>query len=84
MESLFIKNLSFINKSYFTSVISLNQDPNIVWKEKLNKQVRNSTRKALKSDLSFESDIRYLKDFYRLYKENMKIFGSPSHGLDFF
>lgn len=65
------------NNNYVTFVLTLNQNPDIVWK-KFNNKVRNAIRKALKSNLVISRD-NNLKDFYSLYSKNMRDLGSPPH-----
>jgi FemAB-related protein (PEP-CTERM system-associated) len=68
---------------HFTMVLELNNDSEVVWK-KLDKKVRNSTRKAMKSGLIFSLDREHLHDFYNLYAFNMRELGTPVHKYGFF
>ncbi|UCG03436.1 MAG: FemAB family PEP-CTERM system-associated protein [Candidatus Heimdallarchaeota archaeon] len=71
------------HKYFFTMEVELDENPDVVWK-KLDKKVRNSTRKAIKSGLSVTIDRRYLEDFYHLYALNMWEVGTPVHKYAFF
>ncbi len=71
------------NKHYLTMVLELDEDPDVVWK-KFDKKVRNSTRKAIKFDLSVTIDRKHLENFYHLYALNMWEVGTPVHKYDFF
>jgi FemAB-related protein (PEP-CTERM system-associated) len=69
--------------TYWTLILKLASESEVVWK-KLNKKVRNATRKAMKSGLQFHIGKRYLPDFYKLYLRNMHAFGTPAHSRKFF
>lgn len=68
---------------HISMVLELNEDSEIVWK-KLDKKARNSTRKAMKSGLTFSLDREHLHDFYNLYALNMRELGTPVHKYGFF
>jgi serine/alanine adding enzyme len=70
--------------TYNTMVLELDRDPDRVWKEKINKKVRNATRKAIKSDLTVDQGNHYLKEFYELYAMSMAYLGTPVHSFRFF
>jgi serine/alanine adding enzyme len=69
---------------YNTMVLELDSDPDRVWKEKINKKVRNATRKAMKSGLTVDRGNQYLKEFYELYAVSMAHLGTPVHSFRFF
>ena len=64
---------------YFSLVLALSDDPEIVWKEKLNTKVRNQVRKAQKSGLSCDAGSQYMQDFIAVYQKNMRDLGTPTH-----
>ncbi|UCE75374.1 MAG: FemAB family PEP-CTERM system-associated protein, partial [Methanomassiliicoccales archaeon] len=68
---------------YYNMILELDDNPEVVW-TKFDKKVRNSTRKAVKSGLSFSMGREHLKDFYHLYAVNMRELGTPVHKYDFF
>ena len=70
------------NNNYVTFILTLNKNPDIVWK-KFNNKVRNAIRKALKSNLEISHD-NNLKEFYILYTKNMRNLGTPPHSYAFF
>jgi FemAB-related protein (PEP-CTERM system-associated) len=64
---------------YFSLVLPLDSDPEVVWKEKLNVKVRNQVRKAQKSDISANIGPQYLDAFINVYQRNMRDLGTPTH-----
>ena len=71
------------NDKYYTFILRLDRDPEMVWK-KFSKKVRNSTRKAIKSNLQVERGKNYINDFYKIYSKNMHNLGTPTHSIQFF
>jgi len=70
--------------TYYRFMLNLNRSMNDIWKS-FNKKVRNSIRKAEKSNVKVVKGNRNdLKEFYRLYLNTMKKLGSPPHSFDFF
>jgi len=72
-----------MNDNYFTLVMRLEQDPELVW-QRFNRKVRNATRKAMKSGLGVMTGADYLRDFYRIYARNMRDLGAPVHAYSFY
>lgn len=78
------RNISFVtSEAYVTLILELSENPVIAW-EKLNKKVRNATRKAIKSGLEVISGKKYLDEFYRVYVRGMRDLGTPPHHINFF
>lgn len=77
------ENLLFTNSSYYTLILDLDRNPELVW-NKLNRKVRNATRKAVNSNLIFEMDNKYERDFYRIFSRNMRDLGAPVHSNKFY
>ena len=71
------------NDTYFTLVMRLEQDPELVW-QRFNRKVRNATRKAMKSGLGVVTGADYVRDFYRIYARNMRDLGAPVHAHSFY
>ena len=71
------------NDVYFTLILELNQNPNILW-EKLRKSMRRYVRKAVKNNLEVTIDSINLKGFYNVYTKNMRDLGTPVHSYRFF
>jgi FemAB-related protein (PEP-CTERM system-associated) len=64
--------------------LALERDPELLWK-RFKPTVRNQVRKAGKCELVAErGGADLLADFFRVYSENMRDLGSPSHSLGFF
>jgi lipid II:glycine glycyltransferase (peptidoglycan interpeptide bridge formation enzyme) len=63
-----------------TMRLELNNNPEFVWKNKLNTKARNQTRKAQKSGVVVKSGVtqKLFYDFYSLYKKSMKLYGTPA------
>lgn len=68
---------------YMTFVLELQEDYDTVW-QRLNKKVRNATRKALKTDLRVEVEYNNLDGFYSVYTKNLRYLGTPPHKKTFF
>lgn len=77
------ENKLITNNSYYTLILDLNEDPELVW-TKLNRKVRNATRKAMNSSLTYEMDNKYKQDFYRIFSRNMRDLGAPVHSNKFY
>lgn len=71
------------NSSYYTLVLDLDENPDLVWNQ-LSRKVRNATRKAVNSDLTFEMDNKYERDFYSIFSRNIRDLGAPVHSSKFF
>ncbi|VUT26077.1 MAG: FemAB family protein [Candidatus Methanolliviera sp. GoM_oil] len=71
------------NDTYFTLVMGLVRDPELVW-QRFNRKVRNATRKAMKSGLEVVTGADYLMDLYRIYARNMRDLGAPVHAHSFY
>ncbi len=67
---------------FCTFILKL-KDEESMWND-LNKKVRNSIRKAVRSGLTFEIDDGRLDEFYSVYFKNMHEIGSPVHPRSFF
>jgi FemAB-related protein (PEP-CTERM system-associated) len=72
------------DQTYNTMILELDEDSDVVWKNRFNKKVRNATRKAMKSGLTVEQGNGYLKEFYELYAKSMAMLGTPVHSFRFF
>jgi len=68
---------------YLTFILRLHEDYDVVW-QRLNKKVRNATRKALKTDLKAEVRYNDLDGFYDIYARNLRYLGTPPHEKRFF
>lgn len=73
------------SESYARLVLKLDSNPDMLWNS-LDRKTRNSTRKALKSNLTVESgtDESFAEEFHRVYSQNMLRLGTPSHSVGFF
>lgn len=71
------------NDTYFTLVLRLEPDPELVW-QGFSRKVRNATRKAMKSGLEVVTGDDHLRDFYRIYAKNMRDLGAPVHAYSFY
>jgi len=70
--------------TYLNFILTLNRPLEDIWKS-LDKKVRNSIRKAEKSNVKIvEGSKKDLEEFYRLYLSTMKKLGSPPHSFKFF
>jgi len=64
--------------------LRLEPDEDRLW-DRFNPKVRNQVRKAEKSGLRAEQvGNEHLPEFYRIYSQNMRDLGSPSHHVRFF
>ena len=66
---------------YFNLFLELNSDSVVMWR-KLNKKVRNSTRKAKKMGVIIEEG--NIDEFYKIFSINMRNLGTPVDRKDFF
>src|SRR4030067_787376 len=64
--------------NYYTLIIKLNKDPEVVWNN-ITKKARQNIRKALNSNVTVISGNEYIDDFYNLMAYNMKLLGTPVH-----
>lgn len=73
------------DKRYYTLILSLHPDPDIIW-HKLNKKARNATRKAVQAGLKVEIQPAhvFVKQFYKVYAVNMRDLGTPVDGFRLF
>ncbi len=70
--------------TYYNFILNLKRRLDDIWKS-FDKKVRNSIRKAEKSNVKVvDGKRKELKEFYRLYLDTMKKLGSPPHSFDFF
>jgi FemAB-related protein (PEP-CTERM system-associated) len=71
------------NSLYATSILLLDQDPKIVWEQRLTRNKRKNVVKSQKRNLSvnFSSEIN---EFYEIFAINMRDLGSPIHSEVFF
>jgi FemAB-related protein (PEP-CTERM system-associated) len=72
-----------VNLSHVTQVVQLPDDPK-VFSSSLNRKLRWMTRVAPKAEITTSFDKKKLDDFYRVYSENMRDLGTPSHSCLFF
>lgn len=77
------ENQLLTNNSYYTLILNLDENPELVW-NKLSRKVRNATRKAVSSSLTFEMDNKYERDFYRIFSRNIRDLGAPVHSNQLF
>ena len=68
---------------YMTFILELQENYDTVW-QRLNKKVRNATRKALKTDQKAEVEYNDLDGFYNIYTKNLRYLGTPPHEKTFF
>ena len=71
------------NDTYFTLILKLNKDPNVLW-ENFRKSMRRYIRKAVKNHLEVSLGPDNLKEFYNIYTINMRDLGTPVHRYSFF
>ena len=71
------------NSRYATSILLLDQDPKIVWEERLTRNKRKNIIKSQKRYLSVNFT-REIKEFYEIFAINMRDLGSPIHSEAFF
>ncbi|MDP2043802.1 MAG: peptidoglycan bridge formation glycyltransferase FemA/FemB family protein, partial [Candidatus Omnitrophota bacterium] len=72
------------DKSHLTFLIPLSSSVNLIW-HKLNKNVRSSIRKAIRSGLKARWYFNEWRDeFYNVYLHTMKRLGSPAYSKQFF
>ncbi len=77
-------NLKLSLRNNFTTLImKLENDPANLWNQFLPK-VRNQTRKAIKAGLETRRGKQYLREFYKVYAQNMRDLGTPVHSLALF
>jgi FemAB-related protein (PEP-CTERM system-associated) len=69
-----------LNDEFTTLILELDSDPEKVW-ESFRSEIRNRTRKAVKSGLEIKVGNQYLPEFYNIYAENMRDLGTPVHSL---
>lgn len=73
------------NKAYITMILALDSDPEVVWKQSLNKERRRQVKVARKN--GFESVIgreELLDDFYQIWTCRINNLGTPVYPLKFF
>ncbi len=71
------------NSLYATSILELDQNPEIIWNEKLTRNKRKNVVKSQKRGLSFNFS-NEINDFYDIFAINMHDLGSPIHSKKFF
>ncbi len=69
---------------YVTSILELEENPEITWRQKMSGYVRNRTRKAIHSNLKIDFGVDHLSAFYNIYIKAIRDLGTPSHSFDFF
>ncbi|OFV65895.1 MAG: peptidoglycan bridge formation protein FemAB [Candidatus Syntrophoarchaeum butanivorans] len=69
--------------TYVTFIIPLDSDPDILWR-KTAKGARRAVKKALRENVRISMGHEYLDDFYTIYAERNKEFGTPVHSYLFF
>src|SRR5574341_941373 len=71
------------NSLYATSILELDQNPEVVWNEKLTRNKRKNVVKSQKRELSvnFSNEI---EEFYKILAINMHDLGRPVHSKKFF
>jgi len=75
---------SFITKSdYVTSILELDPNPEVVWRERFKKNKRKMITRSKKQNLTFSWTDK-VDNFYKLFSRNMRDLGSPVHSKDFF
>ncbi len=68
---------------YYTMVLKLNKDPDIVWNN-ITKKARQNIRKAQNSNVKIVNGNNYLDEFYNLIANNMRLLGTPVHSKKFY
>lgn len=66
-----------------TSILSLDPDPNNVWK-KIKKNRRRGINKGTHANMEIIWSTDRINDFYDIYSRRMRFLGSPAHDLKFF
>ena len=68
----------------FDFLLALSKNHDDIWSNKLQKEVRNLIRKAVKSGIKIRFDNSYLRQFSSVYAANMRDIGGLVHGYSYF
>jgi FemAB-related protein (PEP-CTERM system-associated) len=82
-----IKHPSLITASHKVNfVLTLDPDPNFLWKKVFHENIRNKVRKAIKHNLYVESgnSDHFINNFYHVFSKNMRDLGTPVYPKKFF
>ncbi len=71
-----------INDKYFSFILKLSKDPNVLWNS-FSQSTRRHIRKAEKIDFEIRNN-KDIDTFYNLYSRQMKNIGTPTLGYKFF
>jgi len=69
--------------NYYTLVLKLNKDPEVVWNN-ITKKARQNIRKAQNSNVKIVRGKEYIDEFYNLIAKNMRLLGTPVHSKKFY
>jgi len=72
-----------LRDDFVTLIMELDKDPENLWKQ-ISQKARNKTRNAIKNGLEARFGKQYLRSFYKVYAQNMRILGTPVHSLALF
>ena len=67
-----------------TVILSLPDDPEVLWKDTLRSKVRSQVRRPMKEGLEARFGADQVEPFYRVFAENMRDLGTPVLPLEFF
>jgi FemAB-related protein (PEP-CTERM system-associated) len=70
-------------EDHCTLVVKLHEDPEQIWMG-VDRRVRQSTKKAIKSNVEVLSGPEHLQSLYPIYSRAMREMGTPTLGLAFF
>jgi FemAB-related protein (PEP-CTERM system-associated) len=68
----------------FTTVVPIGPTPEATWTGQLGQKVRNKIRKARKEGIEVRRGLAGLRDFYRVYRVNVRDLGTPTPPLAWF
>ncbi|VVB54067.1 FemAB family protein [uncultured archaeon] len=68
---------------YTTSILKLDPNPDVVWKERLTRNKRKNIVKSQKRNLNIQFS-NEIEEFYKIFAINMRDLGSPMHSKIFF
>ena len=69
---------------YFSLVLNLDADSEVVWKGEFNAKVRNQVRKAEKNGVTVEAGIGHFQSFIDILRLNLRDHGTPTHSAKWF
>jgi serine/alanine adding enzyme len=82
-----IKHHNLITAFYKVNfILTLDHDPNFLWKNVFHENIRNKVRKAIKNNLLIKTGNNdyFINHFYTVFSVNMRYLGTPVYPLNFF